>query len=109
MKHQILSIIKMSGFGWENVSLFLIIPMVLTGLLVLMLFKSAGSESSSNWSFQEYKFRTKTLGLPAKSLSEKTELFGEVSYLGTEGHTAGSGDTEIKWKGINLKPIFFNS
>ena len=38
----------------------------------------------------------------AKSLSEKTELFGEVSYLGTEGHTAGSGDTEIKWKGINL-------
>ena len=51
----------MSGFGWENVSLFLIIPMILTGLLVLMLFKSAGSESSSNWSFQEYKFRTKTL------------------------------------------------
>ena len=30
------------------------------------------------------------------------KLFGEVSYLGTEGHTAGSGDTEIKWKGINL-------
>ena len=55
------SIIKMSGFGWENVSLFLIIPMILTGLLVLILFKSAGSESSSNWSFQEYKFRTKTL------------------------------------------------
>ena len=55
------SIIKMSGFGWENVSLFLIIPMILTGFLVLILFKSAGSESDSNWSFAEYKLRTESL------------------------------------------------
>ena len=34
------SFIKFSGFGWENVSLFLIIPMILTGFLVLILFKS---------------------------------------------------------------------
>ena len=55
------SFIKFSGFGWENVSLFLIIPMILTGFLVLILFKSAGSESDSNWSFAEYKLRTESL------------------------------------------------
>ena len=38
----------------------------------------------------------------AKEISKKTDIFGEVSYLGTEGNTAGSGDTEIKWKGINV-------
>ena len=38
-----------------------IIPMILTGFLVLILFKSAGSESDSNWSFAEYKLRTESL------------------------------------------------
>ncbi|MBK89638.1 MAG: hypothetical protein CL772_00490 [Chloroflexi bacterium] len=55
------SIIKFSGFGWENVSIFLVIPMISTGILVLFLFKSAGIESNSNWSFEEYLIRTKTL------------------------------------------------
>ncbi len=55
------SIIKFSGFGWEKVSIFLVIPMITTGFLVLVLFKSAGIESDSNWSFQEYLKRTKTL------------------------------------------------
>jgi MFS family permease len=55
------SIIKFSGFGWEKVSIFLVIPMIITGILVLTLFKSAGVESDSNWSFEEYLQRTKTL------------------------------------------------
>ena len=55
------SIIKFSGFGWENVAIMIVIPMVITGILVLTMFKSAGSESTSNWSFEEYWDRTKTL------------------------------------------------
>jgi|TARA_B110000263_G_scaffold54024_2_gene45418 FSR family fosmidomycin resistance protein-like MFS transporter len=55
------SIIKFSGFGWEKVSLFLILPMLVTGFLVIILFKSAGAESNSNWSFEIYKARTKGL------------------------------------------------
>ncbi|MBL07309.1 MAG: hypothetical protein CL773_05620 [Chloroflexi bacterium] len=55
------SIIKFSGFGWENVSIMIVIPMIITGVLVLTMFKSAGSESTSNWSFQEYRDRTKSL------------------------------------------------
>jgi len=55
------SIIKFSGFGWEKVSLLLILPMLITGLLVIVLFKSAGSESNTNWSFEVYKSRTKGL------------------------------------------------
>tara|TARA_Y100001936_G_scaffold204134_1_gene207429 strand:+ start:340 stop:1563 length:1224 start_codon:yes stop_codon:yes gene_type:complete len=55
------SIIKFSGFGWENVSIMIVIPMIITGVLVLTMFKSAGSESTSNWSFEEYRDRTKSL------------------------------------------------
>ena len=55
------SVIKFSGFGWENVAIMIVIPMVITGVLVLTMFKSAGSESTSNWSFEEYWERTKTL------------------------------------------------
>ena len=55
------SVIKFSGFGWENVAIMIVIPMIITGVLVLTMFKSAGSESTSNWSFQEYWDRTKTL------------------------------------------------
>ena len=55
------SVIKFSGFGWENVAIMIVIPMVITGILVLTMFKSAGSESTSNWSFEEYWDRTKTL------------------------------------------------
>ena len=55
------SIIKFSGFGWENVAIMIVIPMIITGVLVLTMFKSAGSESASNWSFEEYWDRTKTL------------------------------------------------
>ena len=55
------SFIKFSGFGWETVSMLLVVPMILTGVLVLVFFKSAGIESDSNWSFQEYWERTKTL------------------------------------------------
>ena len=55
------SIIKFSGFGWENVAIMIVIPMIITGVLVLTMFKSAGSESTSNWSFEEYWERTKTL------------------------------------------------
>ena len=55
------SIIKFSGFGWENVAIMIVIPMIITGILVLTMFKSAGSESTSNWSFEEYWDRTKTL------------------------------------------------
>ena len=55
------SIIKFSGFGWENVAIMIVIPMIITGVLVLTMFKSAGSESTSNWSFEEYRDRTKTL------------------------------------------------
>ena len=55
------SVIKFSGFGWENVAIMIVIPMVITGVLVLTMFKSAGSESTSNWSFEEYWDRTKTL------------------------------------------------
>ena len=55
------SIIKFSGFGWENVAIMIVIPMIITGILVLTMFKSAGSESTSNWSFEEYRDRTKTL------------------------------------------------
>jgi len=55
------SIIKFSGFGWENVAIMIVIPMIITGVLVLTMFKSAGSESTSNWSFEEYWNRTKTL------------------------------------------------
>lgn len=55
------SFIKFSGFGWETVSMLLVVPMILTGVLVLVFFKSAGVESDSNWSFQEYWERTKTL------------------------------------------------
>ena len=33
--------------------------MIITGLLVLVLFKSAGSEAKGNWSFDEYKTRSK--------------------------------------------------
>ena len=55
------SIIKFSGFGWENVAIMIVIPMIITGVLVLTMFKSAGSESTSNWSFEEYWDRTKTL------------------------------------------------
>jgi|TARA_B100001094_G_scaffold97562_1_gene93616 MFS family permease len=55
------SVIKFSGLGWETVSMLLVIPMILTGVLVLVFFKSAGVESDSNWSFQEYWERTKTL------------------------------------------------
>ena len=47
------SIISFEGFGWEKVSVFI------TGLLVLILFKSAGSEAKGNWSFDEYKTRSK--------------------------------------------------
>jgi MFS family permease len=39
----------------------IVIPMIITGVLVLTMFKSAGSESTSNWSFEEYWDRTKTL------------------------------------------------
>ena len=55
------SVIKFSGFGWENVAIMIVIPMIITGILVLTMFKSAGSESTSNWSFEEYWDRTKTL------------------------------------------------
>ena len=55
------SVIKVSGFGWENVAIMIVIPMIITGILVLTMFKSAGSESTSNWSFEEYWDRTKTL------------------------------------------------
>jgi FSR family fosmidomycin resistance protein-like MFS transporter len=55
------SVFKFSGLGWENVSMLLTIPMLITGLLVLIMFKSAGSEATSNWSFQEYIDRTKIL------------------------------------------------
>ena len=55
------SIIKFSGFGWENDAIMIVIPMIITGVLVLTIFKSAGSESTSNWSFEEYWDRTKTL------------------------------------------------
>ena len=55
------SVIKFSGLGWETVSMLLVVPMILTGVLVLVFFKSAGVESDSNWSFQEYWERTKTL------------------------------------------------
>ena len=55
------SFIKFSGFGWETVSMLLVVPMILTGVLVLVFFKSAGIESDSNWAFQEYWERTKTL------------------------------------------------
>ncbi|MBS17567.1 MAG: MFS transporter [Chloroflexota bacterium] len=55
------SVIKFSGFGWENVAIMIVIPMIITGVLVLTMFKSAGSESTSNWSFEEYWDRTKTL------------------------------------------------
>ena len=55
------SVIKFSGFGWENVAIMIVIPMIITGVLVLTMFKSAGSESTSNWSFEEYWNRTKTL------------------------------------------------
>ena len=55
------SIIKFSGFGWENVAIMIVIPMIITGVLVLTMFKSAGSEATSNWSFEEYWNRTKTL------------------------------------------------
>ena len=34
------------------------VPMIITGLLVLVLFKSAGSEAKGNWSFDEYKTRS---------------------------------------------------
>ena len=55
------SVIKFSGLGWENVAIMIVIPMIVTGVLVLTMFKSAGSESASNWSFEEYWDRTKTL------------------------------------------------
>ena len=55
------SLIKFSGFGWEKVSIFLVFPMIATGILVLILFKSAGSESSSNLTLNEYFERTKIL------------------------------------------------
>ena len=55
------SIISFEGFGWETVSVFMAVPMIITGLLVLILFKSAGSEAKVNWSFDEYKTRTKGL------------------------------------------------
>ena len=55
------SVIKFSGLGWENVAIMIVIPMIVTGVLVLTMFKSAGSESASDWSFEEYWDRTKTL------------------------------------------------
>ena len=55
------SIISFEGFGWEKVSVFMAVPMIITGLLVLVLFKSAGSEAKGNWSFDEYKTRSKGL------------------------------------------------
>ena len=55
------SLIKFSGFSWENVTIGLVIPMMATGILVLLFLRSAGSESTSNWSFNEYIDRTKSL------------------------------------------------
>ena len=55
------SLIKFSGFSWENVTVGLVVPMMATGILVLLFLRSAGSESTSNWSFNEYIDRTKSL------------------------------------------------
>ena len=55
------SLIKFSGFSWENVTIGLVFPMMATGILVLLFLRSAGSESTSNWSFNEYIDRTKSL------------------------------------------------
>ena len=55
------SLIKFSGFSWENVTIGLVVPMMATGILVLLFLRSAGSESTSNWSFNEYIDRTKSL------------------------------------------------
>ncbi|MDG2101262.1 MAG: MFS transporter [Dehalococcoidia bacterium] len=89
------SIIKFSGFGWEQVSLFLILPMLITGFLVIVLFKSAGAESDTNWSFEVYKARTKglikdkvilgliTLGAVRASIHTSFQLFLAV-YLKEE-------------------------
>lgn len=55
------SLIKFSGFLWENVTVGLVVPMMATGILVLLFLRSAGSESTSNWSFNEYIDRTKSL------------------------------------------------
>ena len=55
------SLIKFSGFSWENVTVGLVVPMTATGILVLLFLRSAGSESTSNWSFNEYIDRTKSL------------------------------------------------
>jgi len=89
------SIIKFSGFGWEQVSLFLILPMLITGFLVIVLFKSAGAESNTNWSFEVYKARTKglikdkvilgliTLGAVRASIHTSFQLFLAV-YLKEE-------------------------
>ena len=55
------SIIKFSGFEWENVTVGLVVPMMATGILVLLFLRSAGLESTSNWSFKEYLDRTKSL------------------------------------------------
>ncbi|MFL2803507.1 MAG: MFS transporter [Dehalococcoidia bacterium] len=55
------SLIKFSGFSWENVTIGLVVPMMATGILVLLFLRSAGSEATSNWSFNEYVDRTKSL------------------------------------------------
>ena len=37
----------------------------------------------------------------AKSLSDRVSVYAEANYFATDGWTAGSGDTAIKWEGVS--------
>lgn len=52
--------------------------------------------SGSDSTLFTYQFR----GGIAKEISKNIDVFGELSYSGTEGFSAGSGSSKIKWEGI---------
>ena len=42
------------GWDWKFISIGLSVPMIITAILVLVFFKSAGAEVKKNPSFEEY-------------------------------------------------------
>ena len=55
------SYVFFSGISWRIIAVCLSIPMIITGLLVIFKFKSAGSESEGNIAIRDYFRSAKTL------------------------------------------------
>tara|TARA_Y100000748_G_scaffold303762_1_gene309995 strand:+ start:1149 stop:2372 length:1224 start_codon:yes stop_codon:yes gene_type:complete len=55
------SYVFFSGFSWRIIALCLSIPMIFTGLIVILKFKSAGSESDGNITIGDYFQSAKSL------------------------------------------------